>query len=298
MIEERRAEQRTMRVGALLSLAAAALFVGFVLGASAQDAEGGGTTPPTPPVPVPACNEQPPQDFLVRGNWQTKTSMDRDEIRRRREIHTRAIRYRTENYGFFEGFGSASWNDTTPSDNAEGMRAFGLRVRLSSRIVPAVRCAEEAIVENCTASPYTPTRLSGLRTRNTYHNGEVSNHVYGIAIDIDPHLNTCCHCVAEWAEHPLCSREVESIFERMAMPECWVRQFQRFGFYWLGDDRLEDTMHFEFLGDPEHILVSDGPPPHASAGAAGVPGTDAARSGDAPATSIEPGSAAPPAPTE
>ena len=28
-----------------------------------------------------------------------------------------------------------------------------------------------------------------------------------------------------------------------------------YGFYWLGHDALEDTMHFEFLGDPEQILV-------------------------------------------
>jgi hypothetical protein len=36
----------------------------------------------------------------------------------------------------------------------------------------------------------------------------------------------------------------------MAMPECWVTAFERYGFYWLGHDELKDTMHFEFLGDP------------------------------------------------
>lgn len=283
MASTRRDERRGgVRTGAVVSAAVAALLIGAVLGVRAQDvggAGGGGAA-----SPVPACNEQPPQDFLVRGNWQTKARMERDEIRARRAIHERAIRYRTENYGYFEGFGAAAWNDTTPSDNAEGIRAFGLRVRLNRRIVPAVRCAEEAIAQHCGGSPYTPARLSGLRTRNTYHNGEVSNHVYGIALDIDPHLNTCCHCVAEWAEHPLCSREVASIFERMAMPECWVRQFQRFGFYWLGDDALQDTMHFEFLGDPEHILVSDGPPPHASTAPAPAAEPPASAEGETEAT--------------
>jgi hypothetical protein len=240
------------------SLAALALGVAISTGTSsrgrAQDAAGAA------PEPVPACNEQPPQDFLVRGNFVTKARYGDEENRRRRDIHNRAIRYRTENYGYFEGFGNSEWNAHTPSENAVGTRIFGLRVRLNSRILPAVRCAEQAVIQSCTATPYTPVRLSGLRTRNTYHNGEVSNHVYGIALDIDPHLNTCCHCVAEWAEHPLCSRE-GTVFDRMAMPECWVRQFQRYGFYWLGDDALQDTMHFEFLGDPNHILVSDGPPP-------------------------------------
>lgn len=40
------------------------------------------------------------------------------------------------------------------------------------------------------------------------------------------------------------------------MPRCWVSAFERFGFYWLGRDALEDTMHFEFLGDPDRILRS------------------------------------------
>ena len=40
----------------------------------------------------------------------------------------------------------------------------------------------------------------------------------------------------------------------MEMPECWVHAFERFGFYWLGHDVLRDTMHFEFLGDPDRIV--------------------------------------------
>lgn len=245
---------------ATLFAALASLLFGIAISTGAPADGRAQTDSPATPEPVPACNEQPPQDFLVRGNFVTKARFSDEENRARRAVHARAIRYRTENYGFFEGFGERAWNSHTPSENAVGTRVFGLRVRLNSRIIPAVRCAEEAVAQNCSATPYTPQRLSGLRTRNTYHNGEVSNHVYGIALDIDPNLNTCCHCVAEWAEHPLCARE-GTIFDRMAMPECWVRQFQRFGFYWLGDDALEDTMHFEFLGDPEHILVSDGPPP-------------------------------------
>jgi hypothetical protein len=41
----------------------------------------------------------------------------------------------------------------------------------------------------------------------------------------------------------------------MSMPECWIRQFERYGFYWLGRDELEDTMHFEFLGDPDQVSI-------------------------------------------
>lgn len=214
---------------------------------------------------VPSCNEQAPQDFLVRGNWQTKRAMERDEIRARREVHAHAVRYRTEQYGFFDGFGRSEWNPHPPLHYARGIRVFGRPVRLHERIIPAVRCAERAIALSCASTPYQPARLSGIRDRNTYHNGEVSNHVYGIALDIDPALNSCCGCVAPWPDHPLCRLETDDIFQRMAMPECWVRQFQRFGFYWLGDDRLMDTMHFEFLGDPERILATPGGAPAPSA---------------------------------
>jgi len=209
------------------------------------------------------CNPQDPQAFLIRANWQVNRRMDRDEVRDRRGTHARAIRFRTEQYGFFTGFGQASWNDRSPMQNARGLRLFDRPIRLNERIIPAARCAEREIARTC-QDDYQPGRLSGIRDRNTYHNGEVSNHVYGIAIDLDPRENTCCNCVKEWRLHPQCQGQPDSIFDRMIMPECWVRGFEKYGFYWLGHDRLMDTMHFEFLGDPDHILTSDGPPPHMS----------------------------------
>ncbi len=209
------------------------------------------------------CNEQDAQPMLIRENWTTRVYMDRDEMRQRRRVHQNAIRYRTEHYGFFEGFGLPAWNSRTPMQNTEGLRLFDRPIRLNRGVIAAARCAEQEIARTCT-DDYQPRRLSGIRDRNTYHNGEVSNHVYGIAIDLDPRLNTCCNCVKEWRLHPLCQATPETIFERMVMPECWVASFEKYGFYWLGHDRLMDTMHFEFLGDPDHVLITDGPPPHMS----------------------------------
>lgn len=202
------------------------------------------------------CAEQQPQPFLIRANWQTKRWMEREEIQARRAIHQRAIRYRTENYGYFEGFGRREWNRQTPMQQVVALRLFDRPVRLHRRIAAAARCAEQQIARTC-EDDYAPRRLSGIRDRNTYHNGEVSNHVYGIAIDLDPRQNTCCNCVKEWRLHPLCKNTPRSIFERMVMPECWVRAFERYGFYWLGHDRLMDTMHFEFLGDADRIAVRE-----------------------------------------
>lgn len=213
-----------------------------------------------------ACNYQEPIDYLVRENFVVKWRQSPEEQAARRALHEKAIRWRTEHFGYFEGFGQASWNRTTPSDNAVRARFMGLPIRVNAKIVPALQCVEEQIRTECGAT-YTPGRLSGLRTSNTYHNGEVSNHVYGIAVDVDPTLNTCCMCVAQWGDHPLCQREVSSIYERMEMPSCWVHVFERFGFYWLGRDALQDTMHFEFLGHPDHILKTQGPPPAPTAAA-------------------------------
>ena len=204
----------------------------------------------------PVCREQSPNEFLIRRNYLPRRGMSREERVQAQENFRRSVRFRTENYGYFEGFGQRAWNSRTPQDYGERVRVFGLPVRLNERIIPAVRCAEAEVARSCGDIPYTPVRLSGLRDRNTYHSHEVSNHVYGIALDIDPHLNTCCGCTARWREHPLCQRQVNSIYERMAMPECWVRAFEKYGFYWLGHDTLRDTMHFEFLADPNRIHLT------------------------------------------
>ncbi len=192
------------------------------------------------------CNEQPPQDFLVRGHF----------LKLGAEGNAHAIDYRTEHYGFFKGFGH-------PAPGAQPASAFvvdatfmGLPVKMHRKVVPALRCVEAEIRVSCVDHPYTPHALAGIRYRNTYRGGEVTNHAYGIAIDIDPAINTCCGCVAPWNDAPACKKKAASEYDRMAMPECWVHAFERYGFYWIGHDALRDTMHFEFLGDPDRILRS------------------------------------------
>ena len=163
-----------------------------------------------------------------------------------------AVRYRTEQYGYVEGYGSRLWNARTPLEQGRQVTFFGVPVPIHARVAPALACAEAAIKAHCVDQPYQPAVLSGMRRHNTYLNGEVSNHVYGIAIDIDPTRNPCCGCIGAWRASPRCQNQ-KSKFERMDMPACWVEQFERFGFYWLGHDRIEDTMHFEFLADPRKI---------------------------------------------
>ncbi len=201
-----------------------------------------------------ACREQTPQPFLVRGNWFPK-STDPLDVKQGRQWLEEAIRYRTENYGYFEGFGNRKWNPHPPRHYAKATSFLGLSVTVHERIVPALKCVEAALKANHADAEYTPRTMGGIRFKNTYRGVEVSNHVYGIAIDIEPDRNTCCGCVAPWNAHPLCKKKVQSVYERMAMPKSWVETFERYGFYWLGHDVLADTMHFEFLGDPAKIVA-------------------------------------------
>ncbi len=207
----------------------------------------------TSPVPKQAsrCNEQSPQEFLQRAhlNYAAKSRAERAEMLKLRNL---AIEYRTAQYGYFEGFGNHKANTKSPAQLAKSTTFFGLPIVMNERVIPALECVEEQLKRDCSAFDYKPHNLSGLRKKNTYVDGEVSNHVYGIAIDIDPLKNPCCKCLEPWSSSERC-RGNKTVWERMAMPQCWVQTFERFGFYWLGHDVLEDTMHFEFLGDPERI---------------------------------------------
>ncbi len=212
--------------------------------------------PTSPPRPEnrSECNYQDPIPFLVHKNFTIRPETPRAERPARKALQMKAIRYRTELYGHVTGFGRPLWNPHRPGHFASWTKFMGLPVQLNRKIIPAVRCAEDRILIECAATTYRPWKLSGLRFENTHRNFEVSNHLYGIAIDVDPGRNTCCGCVPPWSEHPHCLSEVDSIYERMAMPACWVHVFERFGFYWLGRGRIQDTMHFEFLGDPDRIV--------------------------------------------
>jgi hypothetical protein len=201
------------------------------------------------------CREQAAQSFLVRGNWFPKTT-DPDKIKEGRKIFNDSLKYRTEKYGYFEGFGSKHLNPNPPSHYAKTTHFMGMTVQVHERIIPALKCVEAALKATPAGNEYHPRAMGGIRFKNTYRGFEISNHVYGIAVDIEPDRNTCCGCVAPWPDHPLCKANKKTIWERMAMPKSWVDTFERYGFYWLGHDVLQDTMHFEFLGDPDKILAA------------------------------------------
>jgi hypothetical protein len=215
-----------------------------------EPSDAGPSAAPSGPAPefASACTEQAPQEFLVRGQF----------LKAGPEGNLRAIQYRTEEYGYFKGFGHPGPGALPPSAFIEDTLFMGLHVKMHRKVVPALACVEAEIARSCADHPYRPHALAGIRYRNTYRGGEVTNHAYGIAIDVDPAENTCCGCVKPWNEAPVCKRPAKTEYDRMRMPECWVHAFERFGFYWLGHDVLRDTMHFEFLGDPDKIRR--GPP--------------------------------------
>jgi len=193
-----------------------------------------------------ACPVQKPQKFLIRSNFIKHGALND-------AAHERALRYRAEQYGSVEGFGLERYNKDKAYASAVGVRFMGLPLQIHKKVAPALHCVELRIRHTCTDphDRYVPRAIGGFRQANTYRGGEISNHLFGIAVDIDPDRNPCCGCVSPWPNHPACKAPSESVFERTALPRCWIDAFERYGFYWLGrDPDLRDTMHFEFLGDP------------------------------------------------
>ncbi len=195
------------------------------------------------------CRLQRPQLFLERRHF-----VHHDQLLEGR--FKRALAYRVKHYGSVPGIGFEKLNPVSAISQAQTIKFMGLPVRVHKKIVPALRCVEWRIKKTCRSrrERYTPHALGGFRTRNTYHHGEVSNHLFGIAVDIDPHRNPCCHCVKPWPDNPICKKHAKSIYDKTSLPRCWVHAFERYGFYWLGRDELQDTMHFEFLGNPDRIV--------------------------------------------
>src|SRR5262249_45677245 len=135
------------------------------------------------------CNEQAPQQFLVDAHFDSHFALGAERRREWANVLSAAVRYRTEQYGYVAGFGSKEWNSRSVAEQLRTVSFFGVPVRIHERIADALGCAEARIRLRCADQPYQPTILSGARIRNTYLNGEVSNHVYGIAIDVDPVRN-------------------------------------------------------------------------------------------------------------
>jgi hypothetical protein len=193
------------------------------------------------------CRVQPPQTFLERRSFVRERILDRKK-------HERALRYLSERYGNAGDPITTRYSAESAYSHKTTVEFMGLPITVHEAIAPALACVEKYVRRSCTGrSRYVPKAIGGFRTQDTYRDVEVSNHMFGIAIDIDPDRNPCCRCVEPWPSHPLCKVKAVKPEQRAALPRCWIAGFQRFGFDWLGHDQLEDTMHFEFLGDPDRI---------------------------------------------
>ena len=208
--------------------------------------------------PIDGCSTQTAQRFLIDAHLRNQALQSAPAQLEWWKTLQRSMRYRTEQYGYYSGYGSRAWNKRPLAHQMRVTKFAGVPVVMHERVIPALRCVEQALARGCSEHPYQPRLLAGVRQTNTYFGGDVSNHVYGIALDIDPNDNPCCHCVKPWRDNPRC-RGKKTDLERMAMPACWIETFERYGFYWLGHDELKDTMHFEFLGDPAKITEEPTP---------------------------------------
>jgi len=189
---------------------------------------------------------QSPQKFLERRTYLHGGQLDTRK-------HALALRWLVEHYGHVDDDVTMRWNTQPSHGHARTVQFMGMPISIHASIAPALAAVEKRIKKTCTGgSRYTPKAIGGFRSGNTYRGVEVSNHLLGIAIDIDPDRNPCCGCVDPWPTNPVC-KKTGTVYKRTSLPRCWIQSFERFGFDWLGHDTLEDTMHFEFLGDPDRI---------------------------------------------
>jgi hypothetical protein len=188
-----------------------------------------------------SCIEAQPQSFLTRQHI-----INAQDPKLAQE---RSINYRFGQYGHLSPALGMSINPFPVSSYVEEGTFFNINIKMNKLALKQLKCVENAIQKNCDIN-YIPENLSTLRERNTYRGGEISNHMFGLAIDIDPAINPCCGCVPPWSDHPSCRDAGQSPYDRVQFPRCWIEQFSRFGFYWLGLDPMQDTMHFEFLAAP------------------------------------------------
>jgi hypothetical protein len=196
-----------------------------------------------------SCKPQKAKEFLKRSSFVKHGALDGHG-------NDRALRFRVDHYGRIEGQPFEERNPEKARTQAKTTRFFGLPLSVHRAIEQPLRCVERRIRASCRRGKdvYQPHAVGGFRDTNTYRGGEVSNHLFGIAIDIDPEKNPCCGCVQPWPDHPACQAKGASIFERTALPMCWIDAFERYGFYWLGrDPQLRDTMDFEYLADPDEV---------------------------------------------
>jgi hypothetical protein len=189
---------------------------------------------------------QAPQKFLERRSFLHGGQLDSRK-------HGVALRWLVERYGNADDDVTPRYNAQPAHAHAKTVQFMGMPISIHAKIAPALAAVEKRIRKTCTGrASYTPKAIGGFRTGNTYRGVEVSNHLFGIAIDIDPERNPCCGCVDPWPTNPIC-KNPGPVYKRTSLPRCWIQSFERFGFDWLGHDTLEDTMHFEFLGDPDKI---------------------------------------------
>ena len=134
---------------------------------------------------------------------------------------------------------------------------MGLPVQVHKKVAPRLRCVERYIRAHLHrarrsatrrapwAASAKPTPTAAAKSRTTCSASPSTS---------TPTATRAAAASRPGPTTPPAESPAETVFERTALPRCWIDAFERFGFYWLGrDPELRDTMHFEFLGDPELV---------------------------------------------
>lgn len=137
---------------------------------------------------------------------------------------------------------------------------LGLKTMVHREILEDLAAVEERILEAAEADPAVAAFIRSLATVEGYNYRRVdgteslSNHAYGIAVDLIPQSYRGRQVYWRWAENAGVDWYELPQDDRFQIPSAVVEAFERHGFVWGGKWHFFDTMHFEYR--PEILILN------------------------------------------
>lgn len=137
---------------------------------------------------------------------------------------------------------------------------LGLKTMVHREILEDLAAVEEAILAAARTDPAVAAFVETLATVEGYNYRRVdgteslSNHAYGIAVDLIPRSYRGLQVYWRWADNAGVDWYELPQHQRFQIPEAVVEAFERHGFVWGGKWHFFDAMHFEYR--PEILILN------------------------------------------
>ncbi|MFW6294004.1 MAG: M15 family metallopeptidase [Spirochaetota bacterium] len=161
------------------------------------------------------------------------------------------------------GFMNAIWRITDRSTSWQRQKTtffLGMKTMVHRDLLEDLAAVEEAIMAAARNDAALRAFIAGLRTVEGYNfrrvdgTASLSNHSYGVAVDLLPASYGGRQVYWRWARDGGVDWLGLSLRERYSIPQPIVDAFERYGFVWGGKWSFFDTIHFEYR--PEILILN------------------------------------------